>query len=67
MQGTYQRCAVEQLHRYLAEFDLRYSTRIALGTVSAPTAPLRASLESASPIERLAMGERRVACSGASV
>lgn len=31
MKGTYQHCAKKHLHRYLAEFDFRYSYRSALG------------------------------------
>jgi transposase-like protein len=31
MKGTYQHCAKQHLHRYLAEFDFRYSNRIKLG------------------------------------
>lgn len=31
MKGVYQHCAKRHLHRYLAEFDFRYSTREALG------------------------------------
>jgi transposase-like protein len=31
MIGTYQHCSEKHLHRYLAEFDFRYSNRIALG------------------------------------
>ncbi len=31
MKGTYQHCAEKHLHRYLAEFDFRYSNRIANG------------------------------------
>src|SRR4051794_29632567 len=31
MKGTYQHCKEKHLHRYLAEFDFRYSTRSALG------------------------------------
>jgi transposase-like protein len=31
MQGTYQHCAEKHLHRYLAEFDFRYSNRVKLG------------------------------------
>ncbi|MFQ5775943.1 MAG: IS1595 family transposase, partial [Kiloniellaceae bacterium] len=31
MKGVYQHCAKEHLHRYLAEYDLRYNHRIALG------------------------------------
>ena len=32
MTGIYQHCSERHLHRYLAEFDFRYSNRIALGT-----------------------------------
>ena len=31
MKGTYQHCGKQHLHRYLAEFDFRYSERIKLG------------------------------------
>lgn len=31
MKGVYQQCAEKHLHRYLAEFDFRYSNRVALG------------------------------------
>lgn len=31
MKGTYQHCGKQHLHRYLAEFDFRYSNRKALG------------------------------------
>jgi transposase-like protein len=31
MRGTYQHCAKRHLHRYMAEFDFRYSNRVALG------------------------------------
>jgi len=31
MRGIYQHCGERHLHRYLAEFDFRYSNRIALG------------------------------------
>jgi len=31
MRGVYQHCATKHLHRYLAEFDFRYSNRKALG------------------------------------
>ena len=31
MKGVYQHCKERHLHRYLAEFDFRYSNRIALG------------------------------------
>jgi hypothetical protein len=29
--GVYQHCSEKHLHRYLSEFDFRYSNRIALG------------------------------------
>jgi hypothetical protein len=31
MIGVYQRCGEQHLHRYLAEFDFRYSNRAKLG------------------------------------
>lgn len=31
MRGIYQHCGEQHLHRYLAEFDFRYSNRVALG------------------------------------
>jgi hypothetical protein len=31
MRGVYQRCSEKHLHRYLAEFDFRYSNRVRLG------------------------------------
>jgi hypothetical protein len=31
MKGTYQFCKEKHLHRYLAEFDFRYSNRVRLG------------------------------------
>ena len=31
MTGVYQHCSERHLHRYLAEFDFRYSNRIKLG------------------------------------
>ena len=31
MRGTYQHSAKRHLHRYLAEFDFRYSNRVAVG------------------------------------
>lgn len=31
MKGTYQHCKEKHLHRYLNEFDFRYSNRIASG------------------------------------
>jgi transposase-like protein len=35
MKGVYQHCAEKHLHRYLAEFDFRYSNRSALGVEDA--------------------------------
>jgi ISXO2-like transposase domain len=32
MKGVYQHCSEKHLHRYVAEFDFRYSNRMALGT-----------------------------------
>jgi transposase-like protein len=32
MKGVYQHCGERHLHRYIAEFDFRYSNRVALGT-----------------------------------
>lgn len=31
MKGTYQHCGPQHIHRYLAEFDFRYSNRVGLG------------------------------------
>jgi len=31
MKGIYQHCKEKHLHRYLAEFDFRYSNRVRLG------------------------------------
>jgi hypothetical protein len=31
MKGVYQHCSEKHLHRYLAEFDFRYSNRSAFG------------------------------------
>ena len=31
MKGVYQHCGEKHLHRYLAEFDFRYSNRTRLG------------------------------------
>lgn len=38
MRGVYQHCSEEHLHRYLAEFDFRYSERAALGVEDAERA-----------------------------
>jgi transposase-like protein len=40
MRGVYQHCKEKHLHRYLAEFDFRYNTRIALGVVDGERAAL---------------------------
>ena len=50
MKGVYQHCSEKHLHRYLREFDFRYSNRVALGiddTNSVWLWPLKGSLESA--------------------
>ena len=31
MKGIYQHCSEKHLHRYLAEFDFRYNSRIRVG------------------------------------
>jgi ISXO2-like transposase domain len=31
MKGVYRHCSEKHLHRYLSEFDFRYSNRVALG------------------------------------
>ncbi len=38
MKGVYQHCSEKHLHRYLAEFDFRYSHRVALGVNDAARA-----------------------------
>lgn len=38
MKGVYQHCSEQHLHRYLAEFDFRYSNRVALGVDDAARA-----------------------------
>ena len=38
MRGVYQHCAARHLHRYVAEFDFRYSNRTALGVSDATRA-----------------------------
>src|SRR5712675_595025 len=40
MKGVYQHCAEKHLHRYLSEFDFRYSNRIALGVTDGERADL---------------------------
>jgi hypothetical protein len=49
MRGIYQHCATKHLHRYLAEFDFRYSNRVALGVNDKERADLalKASVASA--------------------
>jgi ISXO2-like transposase domain len=38
MKGVYQHCSEKHLHRYLAEFDFRYSNRAKVGVDDAPRA-----------------------------
>ncbi len=38
MKGVYQHCGEQHLHRYLAEFDFRYSNRAKLGVNDAARA-----------------------------
>jgi hypothetical protein len=40
MRGVYQHCAEKHLHRYLAEFNFRYSNRVALGVDDAMRAEI---------------------------
>lgn len=40
MKGVYQHCGKQHLHRYLAEFDFRYSNRVACGVDDASRADL---------------------------
>ncbi len=40
MKGVYQHCGPQHLHRYLAEFDFRYSNRIKLGVNDAERATI---------------------------
>lgn len=40
MRGIYQHCAKKHLHRYLAEFDFRYTNRVAVGIDDAARADL---------------------------
>ncbi len=41
MKGVYQHCGKKHLHRYLAEFDFRYSNRVKLGVDDSQRAGLR--------------------------
>jgi len=43
MKGVYQHCSKKHLHRYVAEFDFRYSNRIALGVDDTARATLALS------------------------
>jgi transposase-like protein len=43
MKGVYQHCSEKHLHRYLAEFDFRYSNRAALGVDDSARAALLAT------------------------
>jgi ISXO2-like transposase domain len=55
MRGTYQHCAEEHLHRYLAEFSfLTTALRLAWMTLHAPINWRKASWASDSPIDGLA-------------
>jgi hypothetical protein len=49
MRGIYQWCSERHLHRYLAEFDFRYTNLKAVGftTLTAPTSSSGASSASA--------------------
>jgi hypothetical protein len=38
MRGVYQHCVEKHLHRYIAEFDFRYSNRSKLGVTDAERA-----------------------------
>jgi hypothetical protein len=40
MRGVYQHCSERHLHRYLAEFNFRYSNRVRLGIDDAMRADL---------------------------
>ena len=40
MKGVYQHCGKQHLHRYLAEFDFRYSNRVKVGVNDAERATL---------------------------
>jgi ISXO2-like transposase domain len=55
MKGIYQHCAEKHLHRYLAEYDFRFNTRTALGSMTAnvPRLLLRVPRASASRIVNL--------------
>ena len=56
MKGVYQHCKEKHLHRYLCEFDFRYSNRVRLGVDDVERtarAVQGASSASDSPIERL--------------
>ena len=43
MRGVYQHCSERHLHRYLAEFDFRYSNRAALGVNDCERAEIAAA------------------------
>lgn len=58
MRGVYQHCGEQHLHRYLAEFDFRYSNRSALGVEDAERA--RKALRGAGG-KRLTYGATRAA------
>jgi hypothetical protein len=55
MVGVYQHCSERHLHRYLAEFDLRYSDRIKFGVDDTERArrAIKGVVGKRAPIERL--------------
>ena len=48
MKGVYQHCSEKHLHRYLAEFDFRYSNRVELGVNDGERADLAIQVRLAS-------------------
>ena len=40
MKGVYQHCSEQHLHRYVAEFDFRYTNRVKLGVDDAERAAM---------------------------
>ena len=50
MSGVYQHCGEQHLHRYLAEFEFRYNSRVALGVDGRARAAVAGVGGSASPI-----------------
>ena len=60
MKGVYQHCAKKHLHRYAAEFDFRYSYRVALGVNdrARPTRALQGAIGKRLTYRRPAAGGR---------